>query len=146
MKPGLPPALLGCATAFGIAALAALALPWGDPTLAPATCWPDCYCEAVRAGPPLQPVGAWSSLAGLVVGLPIAAASARSGRGSFAADPVYGVALGAAAAAIAVFSGFYHATLVRGAPARRHGHGGDARPAGRGGESTLARRRPGPPR
>jgi len=83
---------------------------------APATCRAvGCYCETTAMTGIRQPINAWSSLApalaGVLVLLSTLAATPR-GRYPLARSRIPGIALGAAACAIAVFSFHYHATLT----------------------------------
>jgi hypothetical protein len=80
----------------------------------------DCYCEAPRAGWLRQPANTWSCLAGVFVGLGIAAhssASRRSGRADPAANRMQaGSFYPALYACVVVYSGigaaFFHASLT----------------------------------
>jgi Per1-like family len=80
----------------------------------------DCYCEAPRAGWIRQPANTWSCLAGVLVGLAVAAHSSarrRSSRGERAANRMQaGLFYPALYACIVVYSGvgaaFFHASLT----------------------------------
>ena len=114
---------LACATALlAIAAVLFITLARQDWPGIPHPCLAqsDCYCEAARAGWIRQPANTWSCLAGVFVGLAIAAhstTSKRSGRADQAANRMQaGVFHPALYASIVVYSGigagFFHASLT----------------------------------
>jgi hypothetical protein len=82
----------------------------------PATCMPDaCFCEAIGPGFVRQPIGTWSNLAFVLVGLLILEdvlrpASARSNL--LAQRRTYGVVYAVAVILIGLGSWFYHASLT----------------------------------
>lgn len=82
--------------------------------LAPATCVPNCFCEAVRFDGPLrQPVNTWTSVAFILAGawlLAVVSGTAEKHSRRFAS--IYAILLATSSIIIGIGSAFLHASLT----------------------------------
>lgn len=92
--------------------LIALAPSWN--TWLPATCMPNCFCEAVRTDNIIrQPANTWTSFAFVLAGtLILATIRERVQTSSYRLPKLYAVILAASAITIGLGSAFFHASLT----------------------------------
>ena len=100
------------ASALTVGSLSILSSLWEG--LSPATCVPNCFCEAVRPDGPLrQPVNTWSSVAFILTGawlLAVVNGTAEKRNRRF--KDVYAILLATCSIIIGVGSAFLHASLT----------------------------------